>query len=151
MTPPTRFSHTLHLGTFQGTFPIPLCTSCTRVCVYVSRVRMSSCISRTQNLTISSLALVQSRAWRAREKWYNIGLQLGISADDLDCIKGRDAGSCFTEVLKIWLRRGDLEKTWEKLVKSLRSEPVGFGDVADGICYAKCRTVPCAQNPQVRT
>ena len=33
-------------------------------------------------------------------------------------------------------------------MKSLRSKPVGFGDVADDICRAECIMVPC---PQVRT
>ena len=89
-------------------------------------------------LTIDDLAAVHSKAWRARSKWYNIGLQLGLTADDLDCIRMdyHDTDSCFTEMLKQWLRQS-IEKTWDRLIKALRSETVNYGALADSIIAAQ--------------
>jgi hypothetical protein len=84
----------------------------------------------TSELTADDLAVVQSKAWNARSKWYNIGLQLGLKADDLDCIHGPDS---FTEMLKQWLRQESIEKTWDKLIKALQSEPVNYGALATSI------------------
>jgi tetratricopeptide (TPR) repeat protein len=83
-------------------------------------------------LTVDDLAAIQSKAWRARHKWYNIGLQLGLKADDLDCIHGPD-DNCFREMLKQWLRQKGIEKTWDKLSKALQSETVNYGDFAESI------------------
>ncbi len=89
----------------------------------------------TPELTVDDLAAVQSKAWSARHKWYNIGLQLGLKADDLDCIQmsDRDSANCFTEMLKQWLRQGSIEKTWDKLIKALQSETVNYGTLAKSI------------------
>ena len=86
-----------------------------------------------KELTVDDLAAVQSKAWSARHKWYNIGLQLGLKADDLDCIHMSDSGSCLTEMLKQWLRQNSVEKTWDKLIKALQSETVNYGALADSI------------------
>jgi predicted GTPase len=87
----------------------------------------------TPELTVDDLAAVQSKAWRARHKWYNIGLELGLKADDLDCIQMSDPGSCFREMLKQWLRQERIEKTWDKLIKALQSETVNYGALANSI------------------
>ena len=87
----------------------------------------------TLELTIDDLVVVQLKVWSARHKWYNIGLQLGLKADDLDCIQMSDLGSCFTEMLKQWLRHKSIEKTWDKLIKALQSETVNYGDLANSI------------------
>jgi hypothetical protein len=86
----------------------------------------------TSELTIADLAAVQSKAWSARRKWYNIGLQLGLKADDLDCIHGPDDDS-FREMLGEWLRQESIEKTWDKVIKALRSETVNYGTLAKSI------------------
>ena len=89
----------------------------------------------TPELTVDDLDAVQSKAWSARHKWYNIGLQLGLKADDLDCIhmSDHDPDSCFTKMLKKWLRQKSIEKTWDRLIKALWSETVNYGDLADSI------------------
>ena len=96
---------------------------------------MASCLS-VPKLTVDNLERVQSKAWNARQKWYNIGLHLGIKPDELDCIRdrnNRDPDTCFMEMLKVWLRRPGDEATWQKLVEALKSETVGYGDVANTI------------------
>lgn len=91
----------------------------------------------TSKLTIDDLVTVQSEVWTARHRWYNIGLQLGLKPDVLDCIQMSpritDLDSCFTEMLKAWLRQGNTDKTWGKLIEALRSETVNFSALADTI------------------
>jgi hypothetical protein len=99
----------------------------------------------TSELTINDLAVVQSKAWNARSKWYNIGLQLGLKADDLDCIHGPDS---FTEMLKQWLRQESIEKTWDKLMKALRSETVHYGSLADSIATRGESATNCVEHDQ---
>ena len=78
---------------------------------------------------MSDLASVQRAVWEGRAKWYNIGLQLGLMAGTLDSIKlanQSNPDSCFTEILKIWLRRSDLHPSWSSLARSLAAPPVGL-------------------------
>ena len=87
-------------------------------------------------LSVDDLVTVQSKAWGARGKWYNIGLQLGLKVDDLDCLQKQntaDIDICFREMLKVWLRQGDTEKTWDRLIIALKSEMVNYGDLANSI------------------
>jgi hypothetical protein len=86
----------------------------------------------TPELTVNDLAAVQSKAWSARHKWRDIGLELGLKADDLRCIHGTDDDS-FREMLEQWLRQGSIEKTWDKLIKALRSKTVNYGALANSI------------------
>ena len=71
-------------------------------------------------------------AWEARVEWYNIGLGLRISPDDLDTIKAdqRDTKPCYMEMLKVWLRTKP-HPSWLKLAEALRSPLVGNEDLAD--------------------
>ena len=72
--------------------------------------------------------------WEGRAKWYNIGLELGLTAGTLDSIKLANQGDpdrCIRETLKNWLRRDDLHPSWSGLAKSLRAPPVGLGQLAE--------------------
>ena len=68
-----------------------------------------------------------NKAWKARTKWENIGLQLGLMEDDLDAIK-RDnhdrSEDCFREIIKKWLLQTG--GSWRKLIAALNHETVGY-------------------------
>ena len=67
---------------------------------------------------------VHEAVYRARIRWYNIGLQLGVPVDTLDSIgqeKG-DGGDHLCNVLKWWLKRGGA--TWGALSDALKSPTV---------------------------
>ena len=54
---------------------------------YFKRVAISFFLlylSFSDCLSISDLVVVREAAWGARNEWYDIGLSLGVSADDLD-------------------------------------------------------------------
>ena len=106
-------------------------------------------IPKSTQLTVADLVKVQTKAWTAREKWYDIGLQLGLLAHDLNniatCIRyNHDPGVCFRVMLEKWLQNGDLERTWKKLISSLKSDPVGFGGLAQLISAEVESTTACA-------
>ena len=86
------------------------------------------------SLTEDDLASVQRAVWEGRAKWYNIGLQLGLTPGTLDAIQKTnhyDTDRCFTATLKTWLRSADLHPSWSGLARSLRAPPVGWGDLAE--------------------
>ena len=88
------------------------------------------------HLGISDLVKVQEAVWEARADWYDIGLGLTISADDLDAIKRDERDickACFREMLKVWLRRSEPRPTWTELAKVLRSPMVDRGHLAEQI------------------
>ena len=86
------------------------------------------------DLTSNDTQEVIKKVWKARAKWYHIGIELGISADDLDAIQSEanhDTGKCFTQMLVQWLRKTGA--TWEALASALQSEPVGHAQLAESI------------------
>lgn len=83
-------------------------------------------------LSIDHLTPIQDVLWTGRKKWRNIGLQLGMSMDDLDVIQldnPYQTGNCFTKMLTIWLQRK--KQTLGSLIAALRSPPVGLGQLAE--------------------
>ena len=69
--------------------------------------------------------------------WYLLGLQLGVSADELDVIEAnypRDNDMCKVKMFGAWLRM-DTSATYEKLVRALVA--VGKRNIAGTICTAK--------------
>ena len=92
-------------------------------------------------MTIDDLALVQKEVWTGRTKWYNIGLELGLSPETLDAIELRERGDpdvCLRATLKQWLRKPECYPSWERLAESLGASPVGLGDLADRIKKNHC-------------
>ena len=80
-------------------------------------------------LTVDDLAKVQRAVWEGRAKWYNIGLELGLTAGTLEAIQltnKHDVEDCFRAMLKKWLRKSDLLPTWSSLANALRAPPVGL-------------------------
>ena len=83
---------------------------------------------------MDDLASVQRAVWEGRAKWYNIGLELGLTAGTLDSIKLANQGDpdhCIRETLKNWLGRNDLRPSWSDLAKSLKAPSVGHGQLAE--------------------
>ena len=89
-------------------------------------------LSVSDCLTIDDLSDVMVAAWEARVEWYNIGLSLRISPDDLDTIQKdqHNTKPCYMEMLKVWLRKRP-HPSWSKLAEALRSPLVGYEDLAD--------------------
>ena len=75
---------------------------------------------------------VIAQAWKARVKWYHIGLRLGQETTDLDVIKNEITEDMrFTRMITEWLRKG--KATWNELIDALNHKTVGFSDLADTI------------------
>ena len=92
---------------------------------------VSGHVKTTESLTFNK---VFGKLWEAREKWYNIGVKLGIKTTDLDAIQhdhGNKLEPCLREMIKLWLKQ--TEVTWEILIDALRDETVGFNDLANSI------------------
>ena len=71
------------------------------------------------------------------EKWYNLGLALGLKAATLDKITADHANNekRKEEMLKSWLRGVDdcSSSSWNTLVAALQRRPVGHSDIANTI------------------
>ena len=69
--------------------------------------------------------------------WYLLGLQLGVSADELDVIERnypRDNHMCKVKMFRAWLRM-DTSATYEKLARALVT--VGKRNIAEAMCTAR--------------
>ena len=83
---------------------------------------------------MDDLASVQAAVWDGRNKWYNIGLQLGLSPETLDAIeqtKRHVVDDCFTETLKLWLRGSGSRPSWSCLARALKEQTVGLVVLAE--------------------
>ena len=70
-------------------------------------------------------------------KWYILGLQLGVSADELDVIERnypRDNHMCKVKMFGAWLRM-DTSATYRKLARALVT--VGKRNIAEAMCTAR--------------
>ncbi len=97
---------------------------------------------------MEDLREVRQPVYPAREKWHDIGLELGVPVDALENIRSHqfltDNGGRLQEVLKIWLRTPSLNPTWESLAKALKSDYVGREDLAQKIgMYIDINTFTC--------
>lgn len=84
-------------------------------------------------LTLTRLRSVKNRIWEARSKWKDIGIELKLEVTDLDAINGSDTGACFEEMLIMWLKQNKSRPTWLRMIKALKSRPVGFQELAEQI------------------
>ena len=85
-------------------------------------------------LTVDDLASVRRAVWDGRAKWYDIGLELGLTAGTLDAIQQTNhdhTDHSFRATLKEWLSRADLQPSWSSLAAVLRAPPVGLGHLAE--------------------
>ena len=92
-------------------------------------------------LSINDLREIIDQTWEARPQWYNVGLGLGISADNLDAMQINNQGNCdacFREIFKKWLRN-HRRPTWSLLAEALESPSVGMAELANKIA-AMCKS-----------
>lgn len=77
-------------------------------------------------LTIKDLRVVRGLLYRAREKWYDIGVELEIDVEELNIISSRfnDPAECLLHMLQLWLRSIDPLPTWNILAAALTAEAV---------------------------
>ena len=83
--------------------------------------------------SMDSLRTLLNKLWSARSEWYNIGLGLGLSADELKSIdqKERKPGDCLREVLIEWLKQRNPRKF--QLIEALRQPCVGYENLAEDL------------------
>ena len=98
-----------------------------------------ACSKSDSLLTENDLASVQNAVWEGRAKWYNLGLELGLTPGTLDAFNLAnqcDPDRCFAAILKQWLRTCE-HPSWSILARSLRARTVGLGDLADQVNPSK--------------
>ena len=77
-------------------------------------------------LTTAHFPQVRHAIWDARVQYENIGIELGISPDDVQVIKENERGNVekgFDEVLRRCLKKGISQK---KIADALQSKTVGY-------------------------
>ena len=92
------------------------------------------------SLSIENLPGVLSAIFHARHKWFSVGLVLGVDNGTLNAIKQRchdDPDECFREMLSHCLQTPS-GLTWVDLVRALRSDSVGYGQLANNIAKDHC-------------
>ena len=93
-------------------------------------------------MDINNFGEVQEAIWKARPKWYNIGICLKLEVSDLDSIdaeSGIDLEEKFRRMIKSWLRNSEL-CTWTVLCEALRHPTVAMPNVADKVKRTKLET-----------
>ncbi len=72
---------------------------------------------------------VHKALYRVRYKWHAIGIEFGLSIDDLSSIASeptlRNHDARLSEMIALWLKRRDPTPTWKELIEALQSETVG--------------------------
>ena len=88
-------------------------------------------------MTIDDLNAVIDALWKARAKWKNIGICIGVDAGTLDTMKGSD-DDCLRETLSHWLKGvydpdepNSKPRTWYTLIEALRTKTVNEAAMAD--------------------
>jgi len=95
-----------------------------------------SCVYLSDRLSEDDLAAVQRKLFAVRTKWYNLGLELGQRASNLDSINARYTGNpdeCFRQVILDWLKGISPSPTWQAVVNALKSPTVAEHQVAEQI------------------
>ena len=96
-------------------------------------------------LMTKDIRAVRNAVYDVAAKWYDLGLELGISANCLDRIKSAYSNNpedCLREMLLKWLSISGVnpEPSWKVLCDALRIQAVGFGQLADKILREKCKS-----------
>lgn len=85
------------------------------------------------------LGLVVTIAWDARDKWHDIGEELGLKLES-SMFKGDSVEGCFARMINLWLTSGEGKKSGQVLVNALRSSNVGCENVAESVEKSKLIT-----------
>ena len=89
-------------------------------------------------LTLNDLGLLLEELMDVYQKWYLLGLKLGVSVQTLDRIRTQfpDSRDQLLEMLKTWLTNSDNTR-WETLIDALRSRGVGENGLSQNLLM-KC-------------
>ena len=85
-------------------------------------------------LSVKDLLSIYKALKGARNDWYFMGLELGLSAADLDSIKTESHDNpedCLKEMLKKFLVKEDLKPTWQLFVDALKN--IGYSALAEEV------------------
>lgn len=89
-------------------------------------------VTADEILQIGQLVDVLRAVNSVKVKWRPLGLELGLKVDQLDAIgaAGRDDAERLEKSLAKWLRSRHLNPNWYALLEALRSNMVGYEDIA---------------------
>ena len=92
------------------------------------------------------LGVVREELFKARTKWYDIGLALKVPVTTLDSIEGQfgNHSDKLRETLKIWLKTAT-EPSWQDVVGVLKSPVIGEPKLASDIEAKYCTTAETGQ------
>ena len=71
--------------------------------------------------------LMNEVAAKAKGCWEQVAIQLNLSSSDVDSIQKEKMGNaigCYTEVFKVWQRRGSPPYTWATIINALSAPAV---------------------------
>ena len=94
--------------------------------------------------------------FHVRSKWFNLGIELEMSSDDLEAIKVRhnnDPDACLLDLLTTWLKNLDPKPTWESLASALKSKAMGYEQLSEEVRqkYLTMCTTPSAGATSAKT
>ena len=102
------------------------------------------------DLTVKDLRQVRALLFKARDKWYSIGIELEIDVEQLNIINNKfdDPGDKLVHMLQVWLKQFDPQPTWKTLASALMADAVNEVPIAEeGMHYqAKGRNI-CLKLP----
>ena len=100
------------------------------------------------------LGVVREELFKARTKWYDIGLALKVPVNTLDSIKldvqFGDHSDKLRETLKVWLKTA-AEPSWQDVVGILKRPVVGEPKLASDIEAKYCTTAETGRDSRRRT
>ena len=104
---------------------------------------MSHSQSAGQQLTVDDLRVLMKELNDVCAKWYNIGVQLGLSVGTLDAIEKQysDPSDCLRKTLTTWLKSST--PGWTNVVDALNI--VGEARLAAELKHTYCSTLDPAQ------
>ncbi len=120
------------------------------VCTISTTSCFISC-SPVGRLIPEDLVTVLTELYEVRAVWYNFGLALNLTSDDLDAIKGpyTDPSECLREAINGWLNTFP-DPSWESVVQALRSPIVGRKILARRLeqkyCIQELNVPPAGKN-----
>ena len=110
---------------------------------------MSHSQSTGQQLTVDDLHALMEELNDVRAKWYNIGVQLGVSVGTLDAIEKQysDPSDCLRKTITTWLQTRVPPPTWTNIVQALRSSVVDEARLAADLEQKYCPSRPAPPIP----
>ena len=87
------------------------------------------------------MCILRFELYSISSKWHNLGLQLQIPTESLNCIRMENPSmpECLLKLLTVWLERTSPPPTWNILIEALESPPVGEGHLAQQLRDKYCQ------------